>query len=77
MASKAPKAEKVRDYFLTLRKFIDYYKNHISLNYYENIYIFVLILFVLKNQNIPIFLEIFQLEYHKHANDIPIEMKNF
>jgi len=30
MASKAPKAEKVRDYFLTLRKFIDYYKNNIS-----------------------------------------------
>jgi phage anti-repressor protein len=30
MASKAPKAEKVRDYFITLRKFIDYYKNHIS-----------------------------------------------
>jgi hypothetical protein len=30
MVSKAPKSEKVRDYFLTLRKFIDYYKNHIS-----------------------------------------------
>ena len=30
MMSKAAKADDVRDYFLTLRKFINYYKNHIS-----------------------------------------------
>lgn len=30
MASKATKAENVRDYFLILRKFIDYYKTNIS-----------------------------------------------
>lgn len=29
MVSKAEKAEKVRDYFILLRKFINYYKNHI------------------------------------------------
>lgn len=30
MASRTKKADQVRDYFVTLRKFIDYYKNNIS-----------------------------------------------
>ena len=30
MSSKSKKANEVRDYFITLRKFIEYYKQHIS-----------------------------------------------
>ena len=47
MASKAEKADSVRDYFITLRKFINYYRNHIDkmiiqncANFYIKIYQF-------------------------------------
>ncbi len=50
-AEKAEKAEKVRDYFILLRKFINYYKNHINKMISESKkYIYILL--VNKNKNI-------------------------
>jgi phage anti-repressor protein len=51
MMSKAEKAEKVRDYFILLRKFINYYKNHIS-NMISKSKKYIYILLVNKNKDI-------------------------
>jgi phage anti-repressor protein len=53
MVSKAEKAEKVRDYFILLRKFINYYKNHIhEMINKNNTNKCIYILLVNKNKNI-------------------------
>ena len=56
MMSKSLKANKVRDYFIILRKFIHYYKNNISDMIVDNIikkkYDYIYILLVNKNKNI-------------------------
>lgn len=56
MSSRSREAESVRDYFIILRKFIDYYKDHISemiLNKVtENKSKFIYILLVNKNKSI-------------------------
>jgi len=52
LMSRTEEADKVRDYFIKLRQFVDYYKNHIKNMIYSSKFGAIYIILVNKNKNI-------------------------